>query len=338
MRVPVFVFFLFFPGAALGQVAVFDDFDRADGSVGNGWTATGGVEIVGFDATGDGRVTATQTSGVGGLSRPFSPGASPVTFTATITETDSSNMNGSRFENAFVIFNAGGSAYNDGYGLFVNRTGALFSNSHVELLDGGTVASTSLPSPWQFDTELHVEVTIHPDGSVDGIITEGANTFSFCYGPRAISSSGTLMAYAQNNFPSGSSLPASLDDFKASQPVCQTDLGFGGPGVMSLSLCGDELILDGCSATFSLTGASPSAVVFAAVGLFLNPSPFAGGTLVPLPWATLVPLPTDGNGDFLATVQGHSGPAVTAYVQIIDPNGVSFDFSNALELEIGTKL
>lgn len=118
--------------------------------------------------------------------------------------------------------------------------------------------------------------------------------------------------------------------------TCQTDLGYGGPGTMTLSVCGGDLTQAGAEATLTLTGATPSSTVFLPVGLMAAPTPFRGGTLVPVPWARLVPLATNAAGDLSLTVPGSGGPPVPVYIQVIDPVGGNYDFSNALELLLGT--
>ena len=64
--------------------------------------------------------------------------------------------------------------------------------------------------------------------------------------------------------------------------VCQRDVGFGGPGTVALTACGQPLAT--CqSATLFLSGAPPGAPFILSVGTGLNPLPFAGGQLVTFP-------------------------------------------------------
>jgi hypothetical protein len=64
--------------------------------------------------------------------------------------------------------------------------------------------------------------------------------------------------------------------------VCQRDVGFGGPGSVVLTACGQPLAT--CqSATLYLSGAPPGAPLILSVGTGLNPLPFAGGQLVTFP-------------------------------------------------------
>jgi len=119
--------------------------------------------------------------------------------------------------------------------------------------------------------------------------------------------------------------------------VCQTDLGFGGPGSMVLELCGDDLTEPGSQATLSLAGAAPSSPVFLPIGLVNDPTPFKGGTLVPFPYLVLVSgISTDGAGTLSLPVSGAGGAAVTLYFQALVQNGPTLEFSNALEVVLGT--
>ena len=64
--------------------------------------------------------------------------------------------------------------------------------------------------------------------------------------------------------------------------TCQDDIGFGGPGTATLSVCGHPL--GPCqSATLFLDGVPPAAPFILSVGTGVNPLPFAGGVLVTFP-------------------------------------------------------
>ena len=118
--------------------------------------------------------------------------------------------------------------------------------------------------------------------------------------------------------------------------VCQQDLGLGGPGDASLSLCGKALA-SGQSADLLLTGAPPSVPAALVLGATFGPAPFKGGQLVPVPWDVLVVTATDPAGELvLLDLPGGGGP-LTAWLQVIHldsgaPQGVGL--SNALELQL----
>lgn len=137
----------------------------------------------------------------------------------------------------------------------------------------------------------------------------------------------------------GSIVEAAIDDLRIERVVCetcQTDLGFGGPGAATLSLCGDELSSGGL-ANLSLTGAAANAPVALFVGLAQNPTPFKGGTLVPVPILLTLSFSTNGDGELTLPVPGGSGP-FTAVLQAAISDGSQIKgvaLSNAVEAVFG---
>lgn len=124
--------------------------------------------------------------------------------------------------------------------------------------------------------------------------------------------------------------------FTVDQPtLCQTNLGFGTSGGMTLTACGDDLTTAGSSATLNVYNATGSSVVFAPVGLINAPTPLEGGVLVPFPWVTIVPLGTDIFGRVQLSIPGSASPPVSVFIQVVDTNGPSYRFSNAIEVDIG---
>ncbi|MDG2147919.1 MAG: hypothetical protein P8N09_00170 [Planctomycetota bacterium] len=117
--------------------------------------------------------------------------------------------------------------------------------------------------------------------------------------------------------------------------VCQTDLGFGGPGSMAISICGGDLST-GTVADMEITGGPASAFGYAFVGLTNAPTSVAGGTLVPVPWTYLRLLVLDGSGEALiANIPGGGGP-FSAFVQVVAEDGSQVEgyaFSNALQVD-----
>jgi hypothetical protein len=117
--------------------------------------------------------------------------------------------------------------------------------------------------------------------------------------------------------------------------ACQTDLGFAGPGAVSLSVCGDVLSTGG-TATLAVTGAPAFAPVFLAVGVNFGPAAFKGGTLVPVPLVLALPFAADGAGTLMLPVPGGGGP-LTAYLQAVVQDGAQpagYALSNALQIEL----
>jgi hypothetical protein len=118
---------------------------------------------------------------------------------------------------------------------------------------------------------------------------------------------------------------------------CQTDLGFQGPGGATMSICGGAPLAKGYTATLSITGAPANAAVYMFVGLTSTPTPFKGGTLVPVNYLLLVPLVTNGSGALtIPGVQGGGGP-LSVYIQAVIADGsqaAGFAFTNAVRLDL----
>lgn len=125
-------------------------------------------------------------------------------------------------------------------------------------------------------------------------------------------------------------------DAVRSQTVCQSDLGFGGPGSSELRVCGGDLST-GSLADLSLTGGPPGAFAWLAVGATMSATPLFGGIAVPVPPSFVLPLVLDGNGDvYLKGIAGGGGPA-TLYAQavLLDPAAPGgFGISNALAVQL----
>ena len=116
---------------------------------------------------------------------------------------------------------------------------------------------------------------------------------------------------------------------------CQVDVGYGGPGDSRLSLCGGDLS-SGTTADLLLTGAAPGKPVLLLAGTAFNPTPFAGGHLVPVPFLPAAALYADAKGEvFLPGIPGGGGPLVL-YLQALhqDPAlPAKIGISNGLEVE-----
>ena len=96
--------------------------------------------------------------------------------------------------------------------------------------------------------------------------------------------------------------------------TCQPDLGFGGPGSATLTVCGEPLGT-GQSATLTVVGVQPHAPVFLGFGTVHNPTPVFGGLIVPVPLAGTLALVSDAVGVATLQVPGGGGP-LTVYAQV----------------------
>jgi hypothetical protein len=118
--------------------------------------------------------------------------------------------------------------------------------------------------------------------------------------------------------------------------TCAQDLGFGDPGVV-LSLCGADFMQPGSHAVLALEGAAPLSPLFVVGSLTSAPTPFKGGTLVPIPpMLVLQGLLTDAVGGFTLDVPGGSGAPVHVFVQCVVLDAGQYQLSNAVDAFIGT--
>lgn len=144
-----------------------------------------------------------------------------------------------------------------------------------------------------------------------------------------------VVAFDLRNQNSSADLVPGIDVVGGQGPLCQADLGFAGPGDLSLSLCGSPL--DGVgTAELQLTGAEPGAFVLIGASLQWVPTPALGGTIVVAPDALIVPYQADALGELhLPLVVG--GVPGTVYLQSVAANSSvpgGFEISNALRLEL----
>ena len=112
------------------------------------------------------------------------------------------------------------------------------------------------------------------------------------------------------------------------------DLGFGGPGPAQLAVFGD--LSSGGHADLTLWGAPEAGLVFVAAGLDGAPTPFKGGTLVPVPILLLLPLATGPTGTAHATVPGGGGPLSVDLQAVFADAGLpgGFGLSNAVRVDL----
>jgi hypothetical protein len=121
----------------------------------------------------------------------------------------------------------------------------------------------------------------------------------------------------------------------AAGDVCQTDLGFGGPGELQISVCGQELAT-GNTALLELSGGPSSSIAFLVLGLTNAPTPFYAGTLVPVPFVLIQAVPTNALGVFSVNLAGGGGPG-SAYLQALALDGTvagGIAISNALQIDV----
>lgn len=119
---------------------------------------------------------------------------------------------------------------------------------------------------------------------------------------------------------------------------CQFDLGFAGGGTLTFSVCGDDLAQAGARATASLRNGPPNSPALVAISFAANPVSIIGAEiLVPaLPlWdlASLFTTDAMGRAD-LTLASGVSGTRTTFVAQVLMFDGVDWDLSNAIEIDL----
>jgi hypothetical protein len=121
-------------------------------------------------------------------------------------------------------------------------------------------------------------------------------------------------------------------------PDAWTDLGFGLAGAGGVpALVGSGTLVPGSPGTLTLGGAAPSATAFLFLSFTNTPTPFKGGTLVPVPVALTIPMVTNIAGGIplaWASWPGGLPPGTTLYLQyaIADAGApVGTALSNALK-------
>ncbi|QDU69764.1 choice-of-anchor J domain-containing protein [Engelhardtia mirabilis] len=144
-----------------------------------------------------------------------------------------------------------------------------------------------------------------------------------------------VVAFDLRNQNSSSDLVPGIDVLPGQGPVCQADLGFGGPGSLAATLCGSPL--DGVgTAELELVGAAPGAPLAVGVSFLFQPAPLLGGTIVLGPDALLLPFQADATGELhLPLVLG--GVPATLYLQAVAADATlpgGFAISNALQVEL----
>jgi hypothetical protein len=161
---------------------------------------------------------------------------------------------------------------------------------------------------------------------------------AFNAGDYVVPTSAVQLRFVASDEAGGSLVEAAVDDLSVTRllcdAACQQDIGFGGPGSMSLSICGEPLSA-GNSATLAIGGAPAGGAVYLFVSLNSLPTPFKGGTLVPVPVALSVQFSANGAGEVSALVPGGGGP-FTIYLQALAPDGaqtLGYALSNALEVQ-----
>lgn len=196
------------------------------------------------------------------------------------------------------------------------------------------------PTPNHRDVFVHDRQTGQTHkASVDSDGTHGNSESAFWNGKVDIAADGSRVVFESiaDNLVSGDG--NGLQDIFAHSicPTPGTDLGYGLAGWQNqtphLTKCGVFSPLT--SGTLRLTHARPAALSVLVLSLTSSPTPFKGGTLVPIPPSMIVGFITDSSGRLLLPGSG-TGPAdVHAQWIISDADGpAGAALSNAIRFEV----
>lgn len=119
-------------------------------------------------------------------------------------------------------------------------------------------------------------------------------------------------------------------------PICQANLGFGGPGPAVLSICGGNLS-SGTTADLWVSQAKANQPGLLVASLTQTPTNFLGGTLIPLPLTIQISIGTNALGQVhIPGVPGGSGP-LSLYMQYIYTDSAlihGVGLTNAVRMDI----
>lgn len=161
-----------------------DDFNRKDGPASNGWSNSPGQS---YDLVIRGNVLTVPTDvsySDAGIFRNVGP-IRRATISSTVGHQSGCCGTYDAFATWFLFKSSG--ARDSGYGIIVQRSDNNYSNSSVHLvLDGVGIDLKS--SSFQYHSEVDVTVTMRPDGSLKGAVSDSTNVFNFEFPARDLSS------------------------------------------------------------------------------------------------------------------------------------------------------
>jgi hypothetical protein len=244
---------------------------------------------------------------------------------------------------------------------WVTLNGPLNGNAALYDVDGGP---TDLISPplyfagtdgfisyrrWYFSstTEDRFEVAVSGDGvnwvTVESVVGWGNNQWlqrSFRVGSYITPTAGVRVRFRASDNPNNSVVEAAIDAFKAEAftcTPCQQEIGLATSGQGRLSVCGGSL------ATTPMVTMLAVSLPVAGSGLLLfdlplQPTPWAGGTLLSPAPIVLGPIQTDANGVFAALlpIGGLLPPGFALHTQVVynsAPLPFGFGQTNVVKLQ-----
>lgn len=180
------------PLVSQAAILIADNFDRADGPVGNGWQNTlgnvgGDLSIIGN------RLSSLGESGGAAVYQNMAF-TNDVHIQATITDMVANNDRVYRYFSRFSVLAS--DTFNSGYGIGFARSRDGINNSSVQLYDGSNFLDLKY-STFQFTGPLDVDFYIRTNGAIDGSVSDSLNVYNFSYNARTIISAGNNFQYLQ---------------------------------------------------------------------------------------------------------------------------------------------
>ena len=170
---------------ARATVVFTDDFNRPDsGVVGNGW-ASSADNLNGSLVIRNNALSTSLDYGNNSFASVFRSVdfSGSVRVQATFTETNGLGGLHSRFGDWLTFFNDG--TIQNGLSVIFFRGDQNFTDSAVFVRMNG-LPGLVLTSSFQFTSAIETDVTVLADGSISGIVSEGANSFAFSAGPSGV--------------------------------------------------------------------------------------------------------------------------------------------------------
>lgn len=187
-----------------------DDFNRSDGTIGNGWVANAASGSNSLQIL-NGRVTATPIANVGQTTQMLHAAdfSSNVRVTADLFGTfdPSTGLNNQYLTS---IFFGGTGSLTNSLGIEIRSQGSVASGAQISLYRGngtgngpGTIIFTHAP----LASQIHVDVGYTAEGAIIGSITSGGQRFEFNFEAGFARPSGNNIVISQS-IPAGISTPA----------------------------------------------------------------------------------------------------------------------------------
>lgn len=187
-----------------------DDFNRSDGTIGNGWVANAASGSNSLQIL-NGRVTATPIANVGQTTQMLHAAdfSSNVRVTADLFGTfdPATGLNNQYLTS---IFFGGTGSLTNSLGIEIRSQGSVASGAQISLYRGngtgngpGTIIFTHAP----LASQIHVDVGYTAEGAIIGSITSGGQRFEFNFEAGFARPSGNNIVISQS-IPAGISTPA----------------------------------------------------------------------------------------------------------------------------------